>query len=854
MNNAIHHLSRLSFEQIEWITELKNKICKNGEITDVDIEIAFEKITSQVSTEDVLHQADSSSIVGDVKTLYRLYENVNIEGLYDGKKISFSPELTVIYGKNGSGKTSFFKALKDAFFKTQNINGNIYSPSPNTTSAKFDFVEKGKHLSHQKKGMPTNFPDSELQTHYWKAGNQINSSMKFCDREILNSSLRKKDTGWSVDRYKLRYYDILKSAVDKVESKVRAKIQEIDDDYTNSLDTLINGLKSEKDDSFKKRIQNNLTNNQVLKNIYTHLSVIELTDDHQSQKQKLQKGSTVSVSDLITEISFLKSQNDILTDVQNITHEKKNILSEIKQIQEKIKRVKLLKNSIDFSKLEQYRLLFNPEENRDNYIELIKKISETALVFGHQNYPQSIEKCFYCNQKLPEESKLLISEIHSLIDNAITSEIDELNVELKTFRQKIQTVVEKETPTFEYTKVGSIFEISSKQEIQLDNLHAEAFDCSVLSTIGREVEELKDSLTSFDSLLNNNELLFYVAQSESNNTINEIRSKENKLSRIEEHKKKALDLLNTLEDNEFCYNQKKLISTLSELLSERQRYKSANSNLPRYKRKISKAKGQAEHELIRQNYLANFNDNLEYFELRRRDHINRQFSNPSGQSKIDGKIQVSQHQFEISDILSEGEAKVYAFCDWLTELEFDDSKILVLDDPISSLDQSNVNKVVDKIIDLSKDYQVIVFTHNFEFYHRLIQESLGSTPIDKPKCKLCADKEEPNQCNGFDKTKNVTHKCGSYFRIEHILRPGAIIEDLHFFTLDWEQRIEVLRKNLLNGDISEVDKNLRTTINNFFEKFVLNDVKRKVFKGNDLIKEWRNFIRNERLQHFNGSA
>lgn len=151
----------------------------------------------------------------------------------------------------------------------------------------------------------------------------------------------------------------------------------------------------------------------------------------------------------------------------------------------------------------------------------------------------------------------------------------------------------------------------------------------------------------------------------------------------------------------------------------------------------------------------------------------------------------------------------------------------------------NIYKVVQKILELSSLYQVVVFTHNFEFYHRLVQQSLGGSPIQNTKCQICSGNSEANQCMGLNRTSHKTHKCGSYYQIEHILQPGEVIEDVMFLTLNWEQRIEILRSNLLNGDIREADKHLRTTINNFFERFVLNDIKRQVYKNNDLIKEWR---------------
>ncbi|MCF6279719.1 MAG: hypothetical protein L3J14_05165 [Flavobacteriaceae bacterium] len=841
MSNAIYHLSRLSFDQIEWITELKNKLCQNGIISDEDIQTAFEKVNSINTISDFLYQITSTSSVENTQTLYRFYDNVNLEGLYDRKEIVFSPELTIIYGKNGSGKTSFFKALKDAFYKPQNIKGNIYTPSTNPITAKFDFVNKDKHLIFQKKGTTTNFPGSELQTFNWEVGNQINSTLKFCDKEILDSSLYKKDTGWSIDRYKLGHYDLLREAVDKVSLKVAAKITQINRDYDANLQSLLNGLKSEKDDDIKKLIQNNLTNGQVLKSNFTLFSNYTLVDGHADKKEKIQKRATISVKELSDKIQAQNAKQVILKNIQSITAEKTHICNELNEIKGKVKRIKKLKNSLDFSKLEQYQLIFEPNKNNQSFIELIKKITETALVFGFENYPEEVDKCFYCNQNLPETNKSLIKEIHSLIDNEINSEIDKLDKELEAFRKRIEAVTEKENPIYDYKAIGDVYECLNKEKIELSKLHNQAFDCTILSMIEVEIKELKDSISSIDSLWTNNDSLFYIAQSEDKIINIEILQLEKQLLDIEKNKKKALDELNSLEDYEFCVSQKSLLLSLLTLLSESSKYNLVSNNFTNIKSKISRDKGRVETELIRQNYLQTFNANLEFFELHRRERFKRHFSNPSGQSKVEAKIQVDDNIFEVSEILSEGEAKVYSFCDWLTELEYDDNKILVFDDPVNSLDQVNIYKVVDKIIALSKKYQVIVFTHHFEFYHRLIQKSLGGSPLKKGKCELCKDDTERNQCTGFNSTSNITHKCGKYYMIEHILRPGQVVEDVMFLTLDWEQRIEVLRNNLLNGDIREADKHLRTSINNFFERFVMNDIKRQVYKNNDLIKEWRGF-------------
>jgi hypothetical protein len=308
---------------------------------------------------------------------------------------------------------------------------------------------------------------------------------------------------------------------------------------------------------------------------------------------------------------------------------------------------------------------------------------------------------------------------------------------------------------------------------------------------------------------------------------------------IETIRKKAISDITKLQDTKFCFDQKIVIGEVISLLTTYWQYKTVKNQFQGLKTKVSKDKGRVEDELIRKEYLTKFDEHLKDFDLANRDKILRPFSNPDGKSKISAKIESKNRTFDLHMILSEGEAKVYSLCDWFTELEFDDNEIVIFDDPITSLDQPNIQKTVEKIISLCNDYQVIVFTHNFEFYHRLIQKSLGGSPLQKGKCEICDKLPEPDQCIGFNKKTGLIHKCGTYYQIEYILQPGFLNEEVMFLSLDWEPRLEVLRENLLKGDIKEADKHLRTTINNFFERYVLNDLKRKVYKNNDLIKEWR---------------
>jgi energy-coupling factor transporter ATP-binding protein EcfA2 len=65
------------------------------------------------------------------------------------------------------------------------------------------------------------------------------------------------------------------------------------------------------------------------------------------------------------------------------------------------------------------------------------------------------------------------------------------------------------------------------------------------------------------------------------------------------------------------------------------------------------------------------------------------------------------------DIISEGEFKAVALAEFLTDITLSQaSSGIIFDDPVTSLDHKIRDKVAEKIIDLAKRRQVIVFTHD----------------------------------------------------------------------------------------------------------------------------------------------
>lgn len=76
------------------------------------------------------------------------------------------------------------------------------------------------------------------------------------------------------------------------------------------------------------------------------------------------------------------------------------------------------------------------------------------------------------------------------------------------------------------------------------------------------------------------------------------------------------------------------------------------------------------------------------------------------------------------EILSEGEQKQHALADFLAQMSLEGySGVVILDDPVTSLDERNIARVARRVVDCARQAgnQVLLFTHNVFFLNSLIE-------------------------------------------------------------------------------------------------------------------------------------
>jgi len=101
-----------------------------------------------------------------------------------------------------------------------------------------------------------------------------------------------------------------------------------------------------------------------------------------------------------------------------------------------------------------------------------------------------------------------------------------------------------------------------------------------------------------------------------------------------------------------------------------------------------------------------------------------------GETKFGLRL-VSAGSSRVADIASEGEKRCIALAAFLSELsQASHQSALVFDDPVSSLDHWHREKIADRLVEEAKQRQVIIFTHDVVFLNDLLAftEKVGTSP------------------------------------------------------------------------------------------------------------------------------
>ncbi len=146
-------------------------------------------------------------------------------------------------------------------------------------------------------------------------------------------------------------------------------------------------------------------------------------------------------------------------------------------------------------------------------------------------------------------------------------------------------------------------------------------------------------------------------------------------------------------------------------------------------RKLTSAAKKAHKELVVDDFKTRLN--AEYIALAEKDMsaFGVELKDVGG----DGAVTVDHHVAgqRIESVLSEGEQRIHALALFFAELETCEQQVIVFDDPISSFDYNYIGNYCNRLRDLIQKHpnrQIIVLTHNWEFFVQ-IQTTLNASRL-----------------------------------------------------------------------------------------------------------------------------
>jgi energy-coupling factor transporter ATP-binding protein EcfA2 len=617
--------------------------------------------------------------------LETLSDITGVNKLAKSQTLKFSKNITVIYGENGTGKTGYGRILKSLGFSydpNNTVHPNIYG-AVEAKSAIINFKSNGATQTFNWTG--TN-KDAELQN--ISIFNNSCVQISLSDRQLIVSPIG------------FHLFNIVSSELNELTQLLNAKIA--------SHPTTINWADS----------LNLGTPQQIfisgLSATSTEQQLTELSSITPAQEQEL--------IDKQTELSQLNKAL-IEKEIQNFNSSYTELDSIITKIQTSqtnftsLDRQKLIDLNNSIATLESQTKTGIKEIAENNGIEFyetlqfqsfIKAAEDYIKVIDKPDYPNSQDTCIYCLQPLEDEAKLLLSSYRTLLN-------DKTQENLLAFKQqktklinqilKIETDLVFHQPTFgidENQKIiqpAEILEYNKTLEtLKLTFTTDKVVEGSSFSfDYDKYIKFLTNKKTAINNVLKQKKLL-----------VSDLATKETELK----------TKINELNDRKFLSTKvdeiKQIISNFKILKELQSKTTSFSTNA------ISRKTTDARAQLVEQNFNDLFQAELKLF--KKSDlKIELNFGTDRGNSKIKHRLNSS---YNLTDILSEGEQKAISLAEFLTELQLDNIKApVIFDDPVNSLDHRIIDEVGKRFIELSKQRQVIIFTHSILLLHSLIQQS-----------------------------------------------------------------------------------------------------------------------------------
>lgn len=647
------------------VSQLKELIkSEEGQSTDTDVDFSF------------FHGYSENK---DFANIHSISDVTGIDNISSYRPLEFGPNMTVVYGHNGSGKSGYTRILKKlcGHPSAAELRPNIYEPVPAESKCKVSLAHEGKNL--------------ELE---WKANESPIELLKAIDifDAVFGQFYLEQENEVSYVPFEVSFFEQFAALFDSVKHAL---------------------------DLEKQQLTSNLPNKPSQYSETKHIQAMYGRLHKDADEQKLEEFFTFTDED-----ETLKSdlEQRLNTEPKKLVTSKNNLVKQLESILTKIKKATELVNTQSCS---SFVSLYQDKELKRKVASegaeavtdssnikgvgtetwkalwLAAKEFSTAEAYKDNEFPYVDDeaKCILCHQNLSAEAKLRLQSFESFVKGALEKEavsaekaffnvVASLPTEPKTEELLTQLSAaglneEKWLPIFQHAWSQVVRRIEALKERPNDSLEPFEFESKVfdelytlVNKLKAEVSQHEEDAKSFNLVAVQNELISLKAKQWSFGYLPQIKREVIRLQQVEN-----------------CDAWIKSTSTTA----------------------ITRKGNEVAAQLITEAYVSRFNDELS---LLGASQIKVELvKGKGGKGKVKHKLQLSgvtpQHsRKKASEILSDGEQRVVSLAAFFADVTGKPHLApFVFDDPISSLDVDYEWEVARRLVELSDSRQVLVFSH-----------------------------------------------------------------------------------------------------------------------------------------------
>lgn len=642
----------------------------HGQVSESEKEnLVLELIEGNVSSIGLSAQYATNSENSNVK-LNTLKHVSGVNALADNQEIKFNTDVTVLYGLNGSGKSSYFRIIQAMIgnITSSELIQNIYLERPKDVDVDLSYCLNGH----------------KVDVDSWNNTEVVSGlkSIRVFDSNYANSFLKKRESDdLLILPYHLGIFAEIITLIDELKEKafinrkeqLDAIQQPLDGQLTDKVIAILSKDKLEDEDfnfflqtfnSYNEEFEEKLLSLEI-----EHKTLLETNFSDKKQLNIITQQEYKRVNEVY--LTYIEKWMGYSIEYHNLYEKKK----EYDELSSKRKSTLTVLTQI-------------PGTDSDTWKTFLKSANEYVEENG-------IDECPYCHRAYDDESLLLVKAYAEFLNNDIELQLSEINSKIKliaddnSISQSLDELTSVEHIDKEMKETINKWLVKiSKFRKQLKTSISENLDMNSLDISLTDVKSKITRLTS-ELVVKNNEFVE-----------NETKKAEN-LGKLESKLREAKCIKS-------IHEQYSIIQTYMQKKNEIKGIMDSITKLST--NKISKISNTAHKELLSDQLQQKFEENLEVLGIKGK-HIELVGKNSKGTQQTE--LLMKSHK-DITSILSEGEQKIASVALFMAEIVVSKNKsAIIMDDPVNSLDHKMMDKFVDMMLQLEN--QVIVFTHNRMF-------------------------------------------------------------------------------------------------------------------------------------------